>query len=101
VKARTLEEAHQICKRNANGKTGERDPKIPLQWDRETVTTIVSDCGRYRISRRYVKDEDLEGWFLSSISPPKHIAGPFLLPKDARDAAQRHANGEPLQADLS
>ena len=99
--ARTIEEARQICRRNANGHTGEPDRKRPLEWDRETATTITSSCGRYRISKRYVKDEDTEGYFLSATSPPKHIAGPFLLPRDARDAAQCHANGEPLQADLA
>lgn len=53
----------------------------------------------------YVKDEDTEGYYLSlaatPTSQPKHLSGPFLLPRDARDAAQHHANGEPLQADLA
>ncbi len=101
TRARTIEEASAICARNANGKTGAPDPRRPLEWDRETANSITSNCGRYRITKRYVKDEDTEGFFLSSTSPPKHLAGPFLLPRDARDAAQRHANGEPLQADLA
>ncbi len=101
MKPRTIEELSAVCRRNANGKTGAPDPRAALTWDRETATTITSSCGRYRISKRYVKEEDLEGYFLSSCSPPKHIAGPFLFPKDAREAAQRHARGEPLQADLA
>lgn len=102
-KAQTLEELKALCARNANGRSGERSPNLSdhLQWNRETLTTITSSCGRYRISRRFVEAEGTEGYFLSTTSPPRHLSGPFLLARDARDAAQRHANGEPLQADLA
>ncbi len=76
-----------------------------LTWDRENASSIISSCGVYRISKLYVKDEDCEGYVLSlrstPTSAPRHLSGPFLFPRDARDAAQRHADGEPLQADLS
>ena len=98
----TIEQIREKIRRNFP-KDAQSDAKRqkPLTWDRETATSITSSCGGYRIDKRYVKDEDLEGFFLSSCSPPKHIAGPFLLPRDARDAAERHVRGEPLQADLA
>lgn len=102
----TIEEIRERIKRNfpQEARSAAQRQKL-LTWDRETVTTIKSSCGTYRISRQYVEDEDCEGYFLSlcatSTSAPKHLSGPFLLPRDARDAAQRHSQGEPLQADLS
>jgi hypothetical protein len=100
----TIDEIRQKIRNNFPKDTQSRRDK-PLVWNRETATTIVSECRRYRISKMYVKDEDLEGYFLSSVATPtqapKHIAGPFLLPRDAREAAQMHADGVPLQADLS
>ena len=102
----TLEEVRERIKRNfpTQAQSDAKRQKA-LEWNRETVTTIKSSCGVYRISKQYVKDEDLEGYFLSlcatATSAPKHLSGPFLLPRDARDAAQRHANGEALQADLA
>jgi hypothetical protein len=98
---KTLEQVREQIRKNFPQGTGQRSRCAPITWNRETGTTIVSSCGRYRISRRYVKDEDTEGYFLSSCSPPKHISGPYLIPRDAREAAQAHANGEPLQADLA
>lgn len=105
MRARTIEEARAICRRNAKGKTGERDPKAPLEWDRETMTTIITTCGRYRLNKKFSPDDGAEGWFLELCPTPtsaaKHIAGPFLLPRDGRHAAQLHANGHALQADLA
>ena len=101
MKAHTIEQAREICRRNANGKTGERDPNKPIEWTRETMNSLVSDCGRYRLTRRHSPEDDCLGWFLMLTSPPRHLCGPFLIPKDARDAAQRHAQGLPLQADLA
>ncbi len=101
MKARTIEEASAICTRNANGKTGERDPRRPLTWDRETINTLVSDCGRYRLIRRHVEEVGTEGWFVALCDPPRHLSGPYLRPEAAREAAQMHARGEPIQADLA
>lgn len=77
-----------------------------LAWNRETATSIVSECGVYRISK--VEDPENKGVYGFSLSlaatptaAPKHLSGPFLIPKHAREAAQAHANGEPLQADLA
>jgi len=105
----SLEEVRERIRKNfpKDQDQARSDPKgqKPLLWNRESVNTIVSECRRYRISRMYVKDEDIEGYFLSSVatptSAPKHIAGPFLLPRDARQAAQDHANGILMQADLA
>jgi hypothetical protein len=106
VSAMTIEAAHAICTRNANGKTGSELPDGPIEWNRETMHTITSRCHTYRI----VKQEDpknagIFGYSLTlsatATSPPKHLCGPFLLPRDARDAAERHRHGEPLQADLA
>lgn len=102
----TLEEVRVRIKRNfpTEARSAAQRQKL-LTWDRETITTIKSSCGRYRISKQYVKEEDCEGYFLSlcatPTSAPKHLSGPFLLPRDAREAAQLHASGEPLQADLA
>jgi hypothetical protein len=50
-------------------------------------------------------NKGLFGYALSlaptATSPAKHLCGPFPIAKDCREAAQRHANGEPLQADLA
>src|SRR5271168_1158593 len=100
----TLEEVRSRIRGNfPSGQSAPR-PKF-LTWDRETASTIKSSCGTYRICRRYVKDEDLEGYFLTLCATPTapniHLSGPFLLPRDAREAAQLHADGQPLQADLA
>jgi hypothetical protein len=103
--ARTIEEAHAICERNRNGKTGERDPKAPLEWDRETATTITSSCGRYRLNLKFSEEDGAKGWFLELCQTPtsaaKHVGGPYLLARDARHAAQCHKDGMALQADLA
>ena len=101
----TLEQIRTKIRRNfpTEAQSAAQRQKL-LTWNRETATTIVSECRRYRIAKMYVKDEDLEGYFLSSVatptSAPKHLAGPFLLPRDAREAAQMHADGVPIQAPL-
>lgn len=96
---KTLEQVREQIRKNFP--KGAIKPHGKLSWSRETINSITSDCGRYRISERYVKDEDTKGFFLSSCSSPKHISGPYLIARDAREAAQMHANGEPLQADLA
>jgi hypothetical protein len=102
----TLAEASAICKRNAHGKSGTSTPDHPLEWNRETMHTITSRCHTYRIVKQEdPKNEGIFGYSLTlaatPTSAPKHLCGPFLYPKDARDAAERHRRGEPLQADLA
>jgi hypothetical protein len=100
----TLEEIQQRIKRNYPSPERQAIRKI-LTWDRETATTIKSSCGTYRICRVFQKGDDAEGFNVTLCATPtapnRHLSGPFLLPRDAREAAQRHADGIPLQADLS
>ena len=102
---KTLEQVREQIRRNFPADTAQSSRKGPLVWNRETATTIVTSCGTYRINRMYVKDEDTQGYFLQLSQTPtaaaKHLAGPFLIPRDAREAAQMHADGLPLQADLA
>lgn len=101
----TFEKVREKIKRNMPGQTQSAKPKC-LEWSRETAMSIVSTCGKYRIAK--MEDPANPGIFgyglalaATSTSPPRHISGPFLLPKDARDAAEDHRNGIPLQADLA
>lgn len=102
---KTLEQVREQIRKNFPQDPAHSNHKGPLVWNRETATTIVSSCGTYRINRIYVKDEDTQGYFLQLCPTPtagsKHLAGPFLIPRDAREAAQMHADGLPLQADLA
>jgi hypothetical protein len=101
----TIEQIREKIKRNFPSGAAQSSHKGPLVWNRETATTIVTSCGTYRINRMYVKDEDTQGYFVQLAPTPtagaKHLAGPFLIPRDAREAAQMHADGLPLQADLA
>jgi len=102
---RNLTEAHALCLKNANGKAGMPDPSVPLTWDRETVSTIVTHCGRYRI----VKTQDgargvfaYDGYTTAgAIGPARHICGPFVTPKECRDAVQDFHRGTPMQGRLT
>lgn len=101
----TLEEVRAKIQRNMPKETQSAKPKR-LEWDRETAQTIVSACGTYRISR--MEDPHNPGiygfglWLAPTpTSASKHLSGPYFTAKDARDAAQAHVNGEPLQAHLS
>src|SRR5271170_4018315 len=102
---KTLEQVREQIRRNFPSDTAQSSQKRELVWNRETATTIVSSCGTYRINRMFVKAEETEGYFLQLAPTPtaaaKHLAGPFLIPRDAREAAQMHADGLPLQADLA
>lgn len=103
----TLEDVRERIKRNFPTEAqSDAKRQKPLHWNRETMNTITSDCHTYRI----VKQEDphnegVYGYNLTlaatPTSPPRHLCGPFFIPKDAREAAQRHADGLPLQADLA
>jgi hypothetical protein len=102
---RTLEEIRQKI-RNNFPKEAQSRREIRLEWNRESMNTVVSTCRTYRISK--VEDAHNKGVFgyaLSLVATPtsanRHLSGPFLIPRDARDAAQRHADGLPLQADLA
>lgn len=102
---RTLEEIRQKIRNNFPKETQSRR-EIPLRWNRETMHTMTSECRTYRISK--MEDPQNPGVFgyelslpATPTSAPKHLAGPFLIPKDARDAAEAHRRGEPLQADLA
>lgn len=102
---RTLEEIREKIKRNFPKETQSRREAL-LEWHHETMHTLTTSCGTYRISR--MEDPQNRGVFgyelsfaATATSPPKHISGPFLTPKEARDAAQRYHAGEPLQADLA
>jgi hypothetical protein len=101
-----MDEIREKIKRNfpTEAQSDAKRQKL-LAWNRETATTIVSQCRTYRICRQFVKEDGAEGYFLTLCATPtapnRHLSGPFLLPRDAREAAQRHADGIPLQADLS
>ena len=102
----TLEEVRAKIQRNfpPQAQSDAKRQKL-LSWNRETATTVISNCGTYRINRMFVKADETEGYFLQLAPTPtsaaRHLAGPFLIPRDARQAAQDHANGIPLQADLA
>ncbi len=77
-----------------------------IRWARETTNSIVSSCGTYRISKMEDPDNPgLCGFRLDLCATPasasKFIVGPVLLMRDAKEAADRHRNGEPLQACLT
>jgi hypothetical protein len=85
---------------------GPSSPKRTLVWNRETAHTLITTCATYRISKMEdPKNKGLIGYALSLAPTPtskaKHLCGPLVTAKDCREAAQRHANGEPLQADLA
>lgn len=92
--------------RNNFPKEAQSRRETPLLWNRETMHTITSECGTYRVSR--MEDPHNPGVFGYALSlsatptaAPKHLAGPYFTPKEAREAAQRHKDGIPLQADLA
>lgn len=100
----TLEQVRAKIRRNYNP-DAKPQPKI-LVWNHETMHTMVTSCGTYRISKQ--EDPQNPGCFGFSLSlaptqqaAARHLCGPFMIPKDARDAAQRHCDGIPLQADLA
>ena len=100
----TLEQVREKIRRNYDP-DAKHKPKI-LQWNRETMHTLITSCGTYRIARQEdPTNAGCYGFSLSLAPTPtsgaRHLCGPFLIPKDAREAAQRHADGLPIQADLA
>jgi hypothetical protein len=100
----TLEQVRAKIRRNYDP-AAKPKPKT-LQWNRETMHTMITSCGTYRIAKQ--EDPTNAGCYCFSLSlaltptsGARHLCGPFLIPKDAREAAQRHADGLPLQADLA
>jgi|HubBroStandDraft_6_1064221.scaffolds.fasta_scaffold216534_6 hypothetical protein len=101
----TIDEIREKIRANFPRETQSRRD-APLEWNRETATTIMSACRTYRISKMEdPKNEGVYGYELSLAATPtsanKHLSGLFFSPKEARDAAQRHKDGIPLQADLA
>jgi hypothetical protein len=101
----SFEEIRQRIKRNfPNQAQSDAKRQKLLEWNRETANTITSACGRYRIVKHSDGAQTFEYsvWSIASTTQaPKKITGPFVTPKEAREAAQDHANGMPMQADLS
>lgn len=102
---RSLEEIRQKIRRNFPQQS-DSSLKRKLIWNRETAHTLISSCATYRIST--MEDPHNKGLFGYALSlaptvssPAKHLCGPFPIAKDCREAAQRHLDGEPLQADLA
>lgn len=102
---KTLEEVRQKIKRNFP-KEAQSSLKRELVWNRETVHSLITSCATYRISKMEdPHNPGLYGYALSLAATPtsaaKHLCGPFITAKECREAAQRHMNGEPLQANLA
>jgi hypothetical protein len=103
----TLEQAREKIKANFPTEAqSDAKRQKPLEWNRETMSTIISSCGTYRIFKHEdPMNKGIYGYALQLVATPtcgpKHLCGPFLHAKDCRDAAQRHKDGLPLQADLA
>jgi hypothetical protein len=73
-----------------------------LIWRKETDTSIVTTCARYRITKQYVPDEDLDGFFVTTLPPNggvgAYLAGPFITAREAREAATSHSTGNDVTA---
>jgi hypothetical protein len=99
----TLEAIREKIKANFP-KAGSAQQKR-LLWNRESLTTLISNCGTYRISRISDSETETIAYFVelapTPTSAPKRIAGPYKIAKDARHAAQCHADGIAMQADLA
>jgi hypothetical protein len=99
-----LEQIRQKIQRNMPNKA-QSDAKRQklLAWNRETATTIVSTDHKLRICK-YTDGDDVNFMVYTTATPtqaPRKVAGPFITPKEAREAAQDYVNGEPMQADLA
>lgn len=101
----TIEQIREKIKRNFPKETqSDAKRQKPLEWNRETANTMTSTCHRYRIVKHSDGKDTFEYSLWTIATPtqaPKKITGPFVTPKECRDAAQDYVNGEPMQADLS
>lgn len=101
----TIEEVRQKIRRNFPKETQSRREALTLKWDRETMNTMVSDCGNYRISKSQDGERGVFAYSAFTVpgphGPSRKIAGPFVTPKECRDAVQDFINGMPMQADLA
>jgi hypothetical protein len=102
----TLEEVRERIKRNFPNQT-QSDAKRQklLEWNRETMNTLVTSCGRFRIHKAQDSKRETFDYTAYTIpgagGPARKVAGPYLTPKECRDAVQDFVNGEPMQADLT
>lgn len=85
----TFEKAQEICRKNAQSRI---KPTPPIEWSRETGTSMVSKDNRFRITRqvesgttRYYAE-----FCATQQSPPKPIGGSFLTFEQAKDAVALH-----------
>jgi hypothetical protein len=101
----TMDEIRAKIKRNFPKEAQSRREALPLQWTRETGTTMVTSCGNYRICKYEDGARDVFAYFAFTVPTPtsaaRKIAGPFVTPKECRDAVQDFVNGMPMQADLA
>lgn len=100
---KSIEQVREQIRKNFPNQ-GESDAKRQklLTWDRETAITIVSSCGRFRISKAKLGEKfEYSAFTTPGPGPSRKIAGPFDTPKAARDAMQDYVNGQPMQADLA
>jgi hypothetical protein len=101
----TIEQIRAKIRRNFPDQTqSDAQRQKLLTWDRETAVTIVSSCGRFRVSK--FKNGETQKFEYSAFTTPgpgpsRKVAGPFDNPKQARDAVQDYVNGQPMQADLA
>lgn len=67
--------------------------KSDLQWKRESISTIVSTCNRFRISRMVENGtETYWAWTVATeTQAPKGIGGRFIRADEAKDACQFRA----------
>lgn len=81
----TLEQIKE--KIRANFPKQAQSPCETLVWNRETGTTIVSSCNKYRISKLFENGTATYAAWVNDPSP-KRIGGRFMNPEQAKEALQ-------------
>lgn len=105
----TIEQVRAKIRRNfPNAGAARSDGHSPaeaprLLWDHETAHSIVSSCGRFRISKTLVEGEPSYTAYTtpSPTAASRKITGPWETPKACREAVQDWLDGEAMQADLT
>ena len=101
----TFEELRAKIQRNKPQHQQQPTEAKPLVWERSTMNTIVTTCGRFLIHKAQDVDSntfDYSGYIPAGPhGPARKICGPFITPKECRDAVQDYVNGQPMQADLA